>query len=82
MRSTWKIPFVDKTLYNNVKQDKPVKTWSRRSLIIPYFINKTIQVHNGKEFKSITIKENMVGHKLGEFVNTRKRHLYTKKKKK
>lgn len=82
MRSVWKIPFVDKTLYNNIKQDKPVKTWSRRSLIIPYFINKTIKIHNGKEFKSVTIKENMVGHKLGEFVNTRKRHLYTKKNKK
>ena len=63
---------------------KPVKTWSRRSTILPNFIGLTIAVHNGKQHVPVLISENMVGHKLGEFALTRtfKGHAADKKAKK
>jgi small subunit ribosomal protein S19 len=60
---------VDKMTASNVK--KPIKTWSRRSLITPDFVGHTFLVHNGKIFNSVFVTENMVGHKLGEFSLTR-----------
>ena len=76
-RSLKKGPFVDDHLFKKVidrestNSKKAIKTWSRRSVIIPEFIGKTIAVHNGKKFIPIFVSENMVGHKLGEFSNTR-----------
>lgn len=76
-RSIRKGPFIDKHLENKVnaavetKSRKPIKTWSRRSTIVPEMIELTIAVHNGKEHIPVFITENMVGHKLGEFAMTR-----------
>jgi small subunit ribosomal protein S19 len=76
-RSVKKGPFVDHHLMKKVdtarsKSDKrPIKTWSRRSTIVPDFIGLTIAVHNGKQHVPVYITENMVGHKLGEFALTR-----------
>lgn len=76
-RSIRKGPFVDLHLLNKVldavknKVKKPIKTWSRRSTIIPEMIDLTIAVHNGKEHVPVFITDNMVGHKLGEFSQTR-----------
>jgi small subunit ribosomal protein S19 len=76
-RSVKKGPFVDAHLMQKVdaaieKKDKrPIKTWSRRSTILPEFIGLTIAVHNGKQHVPVFINENMVGHKLGEFALTR-----------
>jgi small subunit ribosomal protein S19 len=76
-RSLKKGPFVDDHLQVKVDQmnesgsKKPIKTWSRRSMITPDFVGHTIMVHNGKTFNSVFITENMVGHRLGEFSPTR-----------
>jgi small subunit ribosomal protein S19 len=76
-RSVKKGPFVDAHLQKKVdnarsKSDKrPIKTWSRRSTVLPDFIGLTIAVHNGKQHVPVYISENMVGHKLGEFALTR-----------
>ena len=74
-RSVKKGPFVDEYLYKKAevaKNDKkPVKTWSRRSTIIPDFVGLTFAVHNGKKFVPVFVTENMVGHKMGEFAPTR-----------
>ena len=76
-RSLKKGPFVDVHLLKKVidtvetKSKKPIKTWSRRSMIIPDMIGITIAVHNGRQHVPIYISENMVGHKLGEFAITR-----------
>ncbi|RKY41621.1 MAG: 30S ribosomal protein S19 [Candidatus Makaraimicrobium thalassicum] len=76
-RSVTKGPFVDGSLMKKVQRiiesgsKKPIKTWSRRSVILPDFVGLTISVHNGKTFRSLFITENMVGHKLGEFAPTR-----------
>ena len=76
-RSIKKGPFVDHHLIKKVdtakeKNDKrPIKTWSRRSMILPDMVGLTIGVHNGRDHMPILISENMVGHKLGEFANTR-----------
>ncbi len=76
-RSIAKGPFVDLHLINKVlisseKKDKrPIKTWSRRSTILPSFIGLTISVHNGRQHVPVYVTENMVGHKLGEFSHTR-----------
>ena len=78
MRSTKKGPFVDSYLQQRVEgmnsrnEKKVLRTWSRRSTIIPEFVGHTIAVHNGKKFIPVYVTENMVGHKLGEFVPTRK----------
>ena len=77
-RSLKKGPFVDQKLLikidnmNDSGQKRPIKTWSRRSMITPDFVGHTFLVHNGKEFISVFVTENMVGHKLGEFSQTRK----------
>ena len=76
-RSTKKGPFVDESLLTKVQRAKAsskrevIKTWSRRSMILPDFVGLTIAVHNGKKFVSVFITENMVGHYLGEFSPTR-----------
>lgn len=76
-RSLRKGPFVDEHLVKKVfkAQDenskKPIKTWSRRSVIIPEMIGLTIAVHNGRLHVPVSINENMIGHKLGEFSATR-----------
>jgi len=76
-RSVWKGPFVDGYLLKKAEQSreegsrKPIKTWSRRSTIMPNFVGLTFQVHNGQKFIPVTIDEDMVGHKLGEFAPTR-----------
>ena len=76
-RSLKKGPFVDEKLMKKVRamiesgEKKLIKTWSRRSTIIPEFIGFTFAVHNGKKFIPVYVTENMVGHKLGEFAPTR-----------
>ena len=66
----WKLlDKIDKMIAAGIK--KPIKTWSRRSTIIPDFVGHTFNVHNGKAFISVFVTENMVGHKLGEFSPTR-----------
>ena len=78
-RSLKKGPFVDEHLLNKAmglqddkaKQNKVIKTWSRRSTIVPEFIGLTFAVHNGKKFIPVYVTDNMVGHKLGEFALTR-----------
>ena len=76
-RSIKKGPFVDDHLMKKIEKlietgsKKPIKTWSRRSTILPEFVGFTVSVHNGKKFIPVFITENMVGHKLGEFSVTR-----------
>lgn len=76
-RSVKKGPFVDEHLIKKVEQSRDsnqkgmIKTWSRRSVIIPDFVGVTFAVHNGKNFMPVFVSENMVGHKLGEFAPTR-----------
>lgn len=76
-RSIKKGPFVDEKLLkkvermNRTRDKRPIRTWSRRSMIIPEFVGHTIAIHNGKQHVSIFITENMVGHRLGEFAPTR-----------
>jgi small subunit ribosomal protein S19 len=76
-RSVSKGPFVDAHLLkkveqmNQVKDRKIIKTWSRRSTVVPDMIGHTLAVHNGKKFIPVFVTENMVGHKLGEFSPTR-----------
>jgi small subunit ribosomal protein S19 len=76
-RSLKKGPFVDDHLMKKVEgarakgDKKPIKTWSRRSMVLPEFIGLTIAVHNGRQHVPILVTENMVGHKLGEFAATR-----------
>ena len=89
-RSIKKGPFVDDHLLKKVdavrasNDKRPIKTWSRRSTILPDFIGLTIAVHNGKQHIPVYVSENMVGHKLGEFAHTRtfKGHAAGKKAKK
>ncbi len=81
-RSLKKGPFVDNHLFKKVaaiqgdsnKASKVIKTWSRRSTIIPEFIGVTFAVHNGKKFIPVYVTDNMIGHKLGEFALTRTFH--------
>ena len=76
-RSVWKGPFVHPSLLKKIDKlkespnKKPIKTWSRNSTIIPDFVGHSFMIHNGKTFIPITISEEMVGHKLGEFAPTR-----------
>jgi len=76
-RSIWKGPYVDNTLLkkaNGIQKSgkrQAIKTWSRASTILPDFIGLTFNVHNGQKFIPVSINENMVGHKLGEFAPTR-----------
>ena len=76
-RSQKKGPFVDEKLLGKVMAQKaagggaPIKTWSRRCMIVPEFIGHTFSVHNGRQHVAVFVTENMVGHRLGEFVPTR-----------
>ena len=76
-RSVWKGPFVEESLIKKVEKQKnetnrkPIKTWSRKSTIIPDFVGVSFLIYYGRKFIPITISEDMVGHKLGEFVPTR-----------
>ncbi len=78
-RSLKKGPYVDQKLLDKIdaaaastsKNKKPIKTWSRRSMITPDFVGHNFAVHNGKSFVAVYVTENMVGHKLGEFAPTR-----------
>ena len=76
-RSTWKGPFVDGHLLKKAQEasessrNEVIKTWSRRSTILPEFIGLSFAVHNGKKFIPVNVTEDMVGHKLGEFSPTR-----------
>ncbi|MBX4187626.1 MAG: 30S ribosomal protein S19 [Candidatus Doudnabacteria bacterium] len=76
-RSLKKGPFIDPKLWEKIQKTKPnsgtkIKTWSRDSTIFPEMVGMTFDVHNGRTFISVTVSENMVGHKLGEFSPTRK----------
>ncbi len=89
-RSIKKGPFVDAHLLKKVEtvrstsDKRPIKTWTRRSTVLPLFVGLTIAVHNGKQHIPVFVTENMVGHKLGEFSLTRtfKGHTAGKKAKK
>ncbi|MCB5230473.1 MAG: 30S ribosomal protein S19 [Candidatus Cloacimonas sp.] len=87
-RSVKKGPFVDDHLYQKVQKlneenkKQVIKTWSRRSTVLPDFIGHTFAVHNGKKFVPVFVTENMVGHKLGEFSPTRTYRGHKEKKKK
>lgn len=76
-RSVWKGPFVDGYLLAKAEtarsstRNELIKTWSRRSTILPQFVGLTFGVYNGKKFLPVQVSENMVGHKLGEFAPTR-----------
>ena len=76
-RSTKKGPYVDEKLYRKVQKaldsgsHEPIKTWARACTIVPEFLGRTFLVHNGKLFHRVTVSEDMVGHKLGEFSPTR-----------
>lgn len=88
-RSVKKGPFIDHHLMKKVDEAvssnsrKPIKTWSRRSMILPDMVGLTIAVHNGRQHVPVLVNENMVGHKLGEFAATRtfKGHAADKKAK-
>ncbi|TIX50438.1 30S ribosomal protein S19 [Alteraurantiacibacter aquimixticola] len=76
-RSVWKGPFVDLHLLKKAQEaqeannTKPIKTWSRRSTVLPDFVGLTFNVYNGQKFIPVSVNEEMVGHKLGEFAPTR-----------
>jgi small subunit ribosomal protein S19 len=76
-RSVWKGPFVDRHLLQKVEnvlkngKKEVIKTWSRRSTILPQFVGLTFGVHNGKKFIPVLVTDQMIGHKLGEFAPTR-----------
>ncbi|KAA0446075.1 MAG: 30S ribosomal protein S19 [Candidatus Thioglobus sp.] len=82
-RSLRKGPFVDEHLIKKVltaqeiNDRKPIKTWSRRSVIVPEMIGLTIAVHNGRAHVPVSINEQMIGHKLGEFATTRTFHAHS-----
>ena len=87
-RSLKKGPFVDHHLLKKVEaagsnNRKPIKTWSRRSMVLPEMVGLTIAIHNGRNHIPVMVNENMVGHKLGEFALTRtfKGHIGDKKSK-
>lgn len=85
-RSVKKGPFVDPHLAKKAEgaggsRDKVVKTWSRRSTVLPEFVGLTLAVHNGRKFVPVFVTENMVGHKLGEFAATRTFHAHSGDKK-
>jgi small subunit ribosomal protein S19 len=82
-RSLWKGPFIDGYLLKKAEtargsgRNQAIKTWSRRSTILPQFVGLTFQVHNGNKFIPVTVSEEMVGHKLGEFAPTRTFHSHS-----
>jgi small subunit ribosomal protein S19 len=87
MRSVWKGPFIDNNildeiykLYKSNKRKVPIKIVSKNSVIFPSFVGLTFFISNGKKFSTLTINENMVGHKFGEFVVTKKYPIHKKSK--
>jgi small subunit ribosomal protein S19 len=76
-RSVWKGPFVERSLLKKVEEARGsgkntvIKTWSRRSTILPHMVGLTFGVHNGKKFIPVLVSDQMIGHKLGEFAPTR-----------
>jgi small subunit ribosomal protein S19 len=86
-RSVWKGPFVDGYLLKKADdarasgRNQVIKTWSRRSTILPQFVGLTFGVHNGHKFIPVLVNENMVGHKFGEFSPTRTFHAHSGDKK-
>ena len=76
-RAIWKGPFIEESLIKKVEKQKnianrrPIKTWSRKSTIIPEFVGFSFLIYNGRKFIPLTLSEDMVGHKLGEFAPTR-----------
>ncbi|MGH1375421.1 MAG: 30S ribosomal protein S19 [Alphaproteobacteria bacterium] len=76
-RSVWKGPFIEKSLLKKVEEvrasgkNSVIKTWSRRSTILPNMVGMTFGVHNGKKFIPVVVSDQMIGHKLGEFSPTR-----------
>lgn len=86
-RSSKKGPFVDVSLLEKVDKLKSgnkrevIKTWSRRSMVLPEFVGLTFAVHDGRKFVSVYVTENMVGHKLGEFAPTRTFRLHSGQRK-
>jgi len=86
-RSVWKGPFVDGYLLKKADavrssgRNDVIRTWSRRSTILPHFVGLTFAVHNGKKFIPVLVNENMVGHKFGEFAPTRTYYGHTADKK-
>ncbi len=86
-RSVWKGPFVDGYLLKKAEtarssgRKEPIKTWSRRSTILPQFVGLTFNVYNGRKFIPVMVTETMVGHKLGEFSPTRTFHGHSGDKK-
>jgi small subunit ribosomal protein S19 len=83
-RSTWKGPYVKEEVFQTIFSSSKgkMKTTSRDTTILPFLLGKLIQVHNGKFFFPLYITPDMIGHKLGEFVISRLRHIYKFKKKK
>ena len=86
-RSVWKGPFVDLKLYRKVEKQRAIsgrreaiKTWARDCTIVPEFVGHTFNVHNGRVFLEVFVTEDMVGHKLGEFSNSRTFRGHTNKK--
>ena len=86
-RSVWKGPFVDGYLLKKAEvvresgRNDVIRTWSRRSTILPQFVGLTFGVHNGRKFMPVLVTENMAGHKLGEFAPTRPYHGHSGDKK-
>ncbi|MDE5952734.1 MAG: 30S ribosomal protein S19 [Malacoplasma sp.] len=86
-RSSKKGPYVEPSLMKKVQamkesdKKKPIKTWSRRSTIFPDFVGLTFEVHNGKSFINVYVTEDMIGHKLGEFAQTRSFKQHTSNRK-
>ena len=86
-RSVWKGPFVDGYLLKKAEKtrgsgrNEVIRTWSRRSTILPQFVGLTFGVHNGRKFIPVLVTENMVGHKLGEFSPTRTYYGHTSDRK-
>ena len=86
-RSVWKGPFIDGYLLKKAEvtrssgRKEVIRTWSRRSTILPQFVGLTFGVHNGRKFVPVLVTENMVGHKLGEFSPTRTYYGHTADKK-
>ena len=86
-RSVWKGPFVEGSLIKKAEKARQtvrsevIKTWSRRSTILPQFVGLTFSVYNGKKFIPVAVNEEMVGHKLGEFAPTRTFHGHAADKK-
>jgi len=79
-RSKYKGPFFRVHLIKNIKKKQWIKIYNKNLTILPEYINHFINVYNGKTFVNMKINEKMVGFKFGEFINTRKKHIYKKKK--